>query len=76
MCGTRARLHGDDAAAEFARFVTVGSLPRPLRRQYGLRWDGRRAAAFRAGTTAARTLLPLVPGPIRRAPMTVLTRAA
>src|SRR5437588_12675173 len=24
VCGTRARLHGDDAAAEFARFVTVG----------------------------------------------------
>ena len=24
MCGTRARLHGDDAAAEFVRFVTVG----------------------------------------------------
>ena len=24
LCGTRKRLHGDDAAAEFARFVTVG----------------------------------------------------
>ena len=24
LCGTRARLHGDDAVAEFARFVAVG----------------------------------------------------
>jgi hypothetical protein len=24
VCGTRARLHGDDAGAEFVRFVTVG----------------------------------------------------
>src|SRR5919205_1484996 len=24
LCGTRKRLHGDDAAAEFVRFVTVG----------------------------------------------------
>src|SRR3954449_11875010 len=24
LCGTRARLHGDDAGAEFVRFVTVG----------------------------------------------------
>lgn len=24
ICGTRARLHGDDAAAQFVRFVTVG----------------------------------------------------
>src|SRR3954468_21809438 len=24
VCGTRARLHGDDAVAEFVRFVTVG----------------------------------------------------
>jgi len=24
LCGTRARLHADDVAAEFARFVTVG----------------------------------------------------
>ena len=24
VCGTRKRLHGDDAVAEFARFVTVG----------------------------------------------------
>jgi putative flippase GtrA len=26
LCGTRARLHGDDPSAQFARFVTVGVL--------------------------------------------------
>ena len=37
------------------RFVTVGMLPRPLREQYGLSWDGRRKLVLRAGTTATRT---------------------
>ena len=58
------------------RFVTVGMLPRPLREQYGLRWDGRRKLVLRAGTTATRTMLTMVPSPIRHAPLTYFNRAA
>ena len=58
------------------RFVTVGMLPRPLREQYGLHWDGRRKLVLRAGTTATRTVLTMVPAPIRHAPLTPFNRAA
>jgi uncharacterized protein (DUF2236 family) len=58
------------------RFVTVGLLPRPLREQYGLRWDHRRERALRAGATATRTVLTVVPGPLRRAPLTYFHLAA
>ncbi len=58
------------------RFVTVGLLPRPLRDQYGLRWDHRRERAFRAGATATRSVLTVVPAPIRRAPLTYFHLAA
>ena len=54
------------------RFVTVGMLPRRLREQYGLPWDGRRKLVLRAGTTATRTMLTMVPPPIRHAPIDVL----
>ena len=58
------------------RFVTVGMLPRPLREQYGLRWDGRRKFVLRVGTTATRTMLTMVPSPIRHAPLTYFNWAA
>jgi uncharacterized protein (DUF2236 family) len=58
------------------RFVTVGMLPRRLREQYGLRWDGRRKLVLRAGTTATRTMLTLVPPPIRHAPFVYFNWAA
>jgi uncharacterized protein (DUF2236 family) len=58
------------------RFVTVGMLPRPLREQYGLRWDGRRKLVLRAGATATRTMLMMVPSPIRHAPLTYFNWAA
>ena len=58
------------------RFVTVGMLPRPLREQYGLRWDGRRKLVLRAGTTATRTMLTMVPPPIRHAPLMYFNWAA
>ena len=51
-------------------------LPRPLREQYGLRWDGRRKFVLRAGATATRTMLTLVPSPLRYAPLTYFNRAA
>lgn len=58
------------------RFVTVGMLPRPLREQYGLQWDGRRKLVLRAGSTATRTMLTMVPSPIRHAPLTYFNWAA
>ncbi len=58
------------------RFVTVGMLPRRLREQYGLRWDGRRKLVLRAGTTATRTMLTMVPPPIRHAPLVYFNWAA
>jgi uncharacterized protein (DUF2236 family) len=58
------------------RFVTVGMLPRPLREQYGLSWDHRHDRFLRLGTTVTRTMLPLVPPPIRRAPLTYFNLAA
>jgi uncharacterized protein (DUF2236 family) len=58
------------------RFITVGMLPRRLREQYGLRWDGRRKLVLRAGTTATRTMLTMVPPPIRHAPLVYFNWAA
>ena len=47
--------------AELARQVTVGLLPPPLRRQYGLSWDPGREAALQAAGLAARSILPRLP---------------
>jgi uncharacterized protein (DUF2236 family) len=58
------------------RFVTVGMLPRPLREQYGLPWDGRRKLVLRAGTTWTRTMLMMVPPPIRQVPLAYFNWAA
>ena len=56
-----------------ARQLTAGLLPGPLRRQYGLGWDRRREQALLLAGAASRQLLPLVPGPLRRAPAEVRT---
>ena len=53
--------------AEVGRQLTIGLLPAPLRRQYGLVWDHRREAALRAATMAGRRLVPLLPSLLRRA---------
>jgi uncharacterized protein (DUF2236 family) len=47
------------------RLATVGLLPSELREAYGFSWNPPRAAAFRASTIAIRSLLPLVPPPLR-----------
>lgn len=56
-----------------ARQVTVGLLPGPLRRQYGLSWDPARGAALAVAARSSRILLPRVPRRIRRAPIPALT---
>lgn len=46
--------------------ITVGLLPRDLRRQYGLRWDPLRHVALESGAVyAKRLLLPFTPGRLR-----------
>ena len=51
---------------ELVNFVTVGLLPVPLRRQYGLSWDPLRALMLRGGAEyAKRVLVPLAPGRLR-----------
>jgi len=56
----------------FARELTAGLLPRPLRQQFGLGWDRNRKAALLLAGSASRTVLPRVPSIVRRAPVTVL----
>jgi uncharacterized protein (DUF2236 family) len=55
-----------------ARELTVGLLPRPLREQYGMRWDGRRKAALLAAGASARAVVPRLPGFARRVPSSVI----
>jgi uncharacterized protein (DUF2236 family) len=51
---------------EMANFVTVGLLPRELRRQYGLSWDPVRGLVHRGGAEyLRRVLVPLLPGRLR-----------
>jgi uncharacterized protein (DUF2236 family) len=51
---------------ELANQITVGLLPAPIRREYGLRWDPVRGLATRAGAEyAKRLLLPALPGGLR-----------
>lgn len=57
---------------EVARQVTVGLLPAPLRRQYGLSWDPARGAALDLAARSSRVLLPRVPRSLRRAPIPAL----
>lgn len=53
---------------ELANFITVGLLPRELRRQYGFGWDPARGLALLGGAEyARRVLVPLLPGRLRYA---------
>lgn len=51
---------------ELANFVTVGLLPRRIRREYGFSWDPARGLFLRGHTEyARRVLVPLLPGRLR-----------
>ena len=50
------------------RLITAGLLPAALREAYGLAWNPRREKTFKLATLTIRTLLPLVPGPLRIVP--------
>jgi uncharacterized protein (DUF2236 family) len=50
------------------RRVTIGLLPEPLRRAYGLRWSRRQERAFHAATAAVRASLRASPSALRRLP--------
>jgi uncharacterized protein (DUF2236 family) len=58
---------------------SVGTLPPELRAEYGIRWRATERAAFLAGARSLRSLVPLVPPPLRRTerlPLRLLTAAA
>jgi uncharacterized protein (DUF2236 family) len=51
---------------EVANFVTVGLLPRKIRRMYGFSWDPARALVLRGGAEyAKRVVVPLLPDRVR-----------
>jgi uncharacterized protein (DUF2236 family) len=51
---------------ELANFITVGLLPRELRRQYGFSWDPARGLALTGGAQyVKRVLVPLLPRRLR-----------
>jgi len=52
-------------AFELVRQVTVGLLPKPIRAQYGFRWDPARKAALDATALASRTVHPVLPRLVR-----------
>jgi uncharacterized protein (DUF2236 family) len=54
---------------ELANVITVGLLPRAIRRGYGFSWDPARALAVRGGAEyVKRVLVPLLPGTLRYVP--------
>ncbi|HWI71168.1 MAG TPA: oxygenase MpaB family protein [Baekduia sp.] len=54
---------------ELANVITVGLLPRDIRRGYGFRWDPARALAVRGGAEyVKRVLVPLLPASMRYVP--------
>jgi uncharacterized protein (DUF2236 family) len=62
---------------ELANFITVGLLPRPIRRGYGFSWDPARALAVRGGAEyVKRILVPLLPGRMRYVPSSAPGRSA
>jgi|SRR6185312_11787235 len=62
---------------ELANFVTVGLLPRRIRRQYRFGWDPVRGLALRGHTAyAKRVLVPLLPSRLRYADRAHLEGAA
>jgi uncharacterized protein (DUF2236 family) len=52
----------------FFSFMTVGLLPKRVRAAYGLQWSGRKERIFQILAKSIRTLLPLVPAPLRVVP--------
>jgi uncharacterized protein (DUF2236 family) len=62
---------------ELTNFVTVGLLPREIRRQYGFSWDPARGLALRGGAEyAKRLLVPFLPARLRYADRSHLHAAA
>jgi uncharacterized protein (DUF2236 family) len=55
-------------AGPLQRLITAGLLPVKLREAYGLRWSERRMKRFKLAARTIRTLLPLVPRPLRIVP--------
>jgi uncharacterized protein (DUF2236 family) len=54
---------------ELANQITVGLLPRTIRRQYGLRWDPVRGIALHGGAEyVKRVVVPLLPAKLRLVP--------
>jgi uncharacterized protein (DUF2236 family) len=54
---------------ELANVITVGLLPRDIRRQFGFSWDPARALAVRGGAEyVKRVLVPLLPARVRYVP--------
>ena len=54
---------------ELANQITVGLLPREIRRQYGLRWDPARELALQGGAEyVKRVVVPLLPERLRLVP--------
>jgi uncharacterized protein (DUF2236 family) len=63
-------------ALELANQITVGLLPREVRRLYGFRWDPVRAAAVRGGAEyLRRVVVPLLPRRVRLAPSAQTSQA-
>jgi uncharacterized protein (DUF2236 family) len=55
---------------ELVNQITVGLLPRDVRRQYGLRWDPLRSVALRGGAEyVRRVLVPVLPDQLRMIPV-------
>ncbi len=55
---------------ELVNQITVGLLPRDVRRQYGLRWDPLRSVAVRGGAEyVRRVLVPVLPDRLRMIPV-------
>jgi uncharacterized protein (DUF2236 family) len=55
-------------AWDLVHLVTIDLLPRSLREQYGLRWDGRRKRLLKVSQRAVRTVLPRLPSLMRTFP--------
>jgi uncharacterized protein (DUF2236 family) len=55
-------------AGPLSRLITAGLLPAELREPYGMKWNERQMRKFTLAARAIRTLLPLVPRPLRIVP--------
>ena len=55
-------------AWDAAHLISLATLPDPLRRQYGIRWSGRRERGVERLAAVTRRTLPLVPPPLRFVP--------